>query len=155
MSNMQYHISKRFIVVLLVSFTDSPVSLSYRQDESTIFSPLYRPVHIPIEVIAYPRTVSFQWLFNDSGKGWVSVNASDDQFSITEQGMNSTLTINKLYLNLTGDYRVEASNGIKSAKVYRFTVLPEGKFYQDSILYIFQRITFVNFKSMNIFLNLN
>ena len=126
MSNMQYHISERFMVVLLVSFTDSPVSLSYRQDESTIFSPIYRPVHIKIEVIAYPRTVSFQWFFNDSVKGWVSVNASDDGFSITEQGMNSTLTINKLYLNLTGDYRVETSNGIRNAKVYGFNVQPEG-----------------------------
>ena len=40
--------------------------------------------------------------------------------------MNSILTINKLYLNLTGDYRVETSNGIRSAKVYGFTVRPEG-----------------------------
>ena len=126
MSNMQYHINKRFLVVLLVSFTDSPVSLSYRQEESTIFSPLYRPVHIPIEVTAYPRTVSFQWYFNDSGEGWVSVNSSDDRFNIIEQEMNSTLTINKLYLNLTGDYRVETSNGIRSLKVYGFTVRPEG-----------------------------
>ena len=111
---------------LLASFTDSPVSLSYRQDESTIFSPLYLPVHIPIEVIAYPRIVSFQWYFNESGEEWVSVNASDRRFNIIEQGINSILTINKLYLNLTGDYRVKASNGIRSAKVYGFTVRPEG-----------------------------
>ena len=109
----------------MASFTDSPVSLSYRQDESIIFSPLYRPVHIPIEVIAYPRTVSFQWYFRDSGR-WMSVNASDPRFNITGQGMNSILTINKLYLNLTGDYRVETSNGIRSAKLYVFTVQPEG-----------------------------
>ena len=109
----------------MASFTDSPVSLSYRQDESTIVSPLYRLVHVPIEVIAYPRTVSFQWYFSDSGR-WMSVNASDRRFNITEQGMNSILTINKLYLNLTGDYRVEASNGIRSAKVYGFIVRPEG-----------------------------
>ena len=109
----------------LAFFTDSPVSLSYRQDESTIFSPLYRPVHIPIEVTAYPSTVSFQWYLSDSGR-WMSVNASDDRFNITEQGMNSTLTINKLYLNMIGDYRVETSNGIRNAKVYGFTVQPEG-----------------------------
>ena len=56
----------------------------------------------------------------------MSVNVSDDRFNIIEQGMNSTLTINKLYLNLTGDYRVETSNGIRSAKVYGFIVQPEG-----------------------------
>ena len=78
-----------------------------------------------IEVIAYPRTVSFQWYFNDSCR-WMSVNASDRRFNITEQGMNSILTINKLYLNLTGDYRVETSNGIRSPNVYGFTVQPEG-----------------------------
>ena len=112
-------------VITTLSFTDSPFSLSYRQDQSTIFSPLYQPVHIPIAVTAYPRTLSFQWYFSDSGR-WMSVNASDDRFNITEQGMNSTLTINKLYLNLTGAYRVETSNGIRSAKVYGFTVRPEG-----------------------------
>ena len=120
MLNISIHLS------LLASFTDSPVSLSYRQDESTIVSPLYCLVHVPIEVIiAYPRTVSFQWYFNDSGR-WMSVSASDDRFNITKQGMNSILTINKLYLNLTGAYRVEASNGIRSAKVYGFIVRPEG-----------------------------
>ena len=56
----------------------------------------------------------------------MSVNASDPRFNITGQGMNSILTINKLYLNLTGDYRVETSNGIRSGKVYGFTVRPEG-----------------------------
>ena len=147
-----------------LSFTDSPVSLGYRQDESTIFSPLYLPVHIPIEVIAYPRTVNFQWYFNESGKGWVSLNASDDRFSITEQGMNSTLTINKLYLNLTGDYRVETSNGIKSTKVYRFTVLPEGtvllRFYtsyisENQLVEMFVICNICQFEIFNTFPNLN
>ena len=54
------------------------------------------------------------------------INASDNRFNITQHEMNSTLTINKLELSLTGLYRVDASNGIRSPKVYDFRVRPEG-----------------------------
>ena len=104
---------------------DSPFSPSYRQNESTIFSSLHQPVHIPIEVKAYPRTAGFQWYFN-TGTRWLPINASDNRFNITQHEMNSILTINKLELGLTGLYRVEVSNGIRSPKVYGFRVLPEG-----------------------------
>ena len=77
-------------------------------------------------MIAYPRNVRFQWYFNTSIEGWMPINASDNRFNITQHEMNSTLTINKLELGLTGLYRVEASNGIRSPKVYGFRVLPEG-----------------------------
>ena len=105
---------------------DAPFSKTYRLNESTIFSPLHHPVHITIDVTAYPRTVAFQWYFNTSSIGWVSVNASDYQFNITRKELSTTLTVNELELNLTGAYRVEVYNGIRSTKVYGFTVRPAG-----------------------------
>ena len=108
---------------------DSPTSLSYRQNESTIFSPLSHPVRILIEVIAYPRTVNFQWYFNTSTEGWVPINASDDKYTINHIVMTSTLTINNLQISLLGAYRVNVSNGIKSIKQFSYLVLPAGTLF--------------------------
>ena len=55
------------------------------------------------------------------------INASDNRFNITQHEMNSILTINKLEPSLTGFYKVDASNGIRSPKVYDFRVQQEGK----------------------------
>ena len=102
-------------------FTDSPVSLTYRSNDSTISSSIRQPVNLTIEVKAYPRTVSFSWYFIKQSK-WIAINSSDERFLINNHELESVLTLRSFSTDLAGTYKVEATNGIGDAKEFLYTL---------------------------------
>ena len=108
-------------------FPDSPISLTYKDSDSTIAAPIHQEVEIPITVQAYPVNVSFQWFFKPADHDWMMLNSSDNRFSVRNTGLKSVLTINRFNLNLQGNYRVNVLNRISDIKMFSYTLRPEGK----------------------------
>ena len=117
---------KPVLTLVKLLFSDAPYSLTYRINESTLASPLYKPIHLSVDVLANPRTVSFQWYFKSEDTDLELISTSD-KYTINNQGMRSELIIKKFALNLTGRYRVDASNGINGVKQFNFTVKAQGE----------------------------
>ena len=108
-------------------FSDAPFSLTYRIHESTLASPFDKLVRLSVDVLAYPRKVSFQWYFKAPDTDWKLITTSDIfTVNINGQRTMSELIINKLILNLTGRFRLDASNGINGVKQFNFTVKAQG-----------------------------
>ena len=110
-------------------FSDAPFSLTYRLNDSTHASPLEKPVRLSVDVLAYPRMVFFQWYFKPADTDWELITTSDIYIvnNINGQKTMSELIINKFTLNLTGYYRLDASNGVRGVKHFNFTVKVQGK----------------------------
>ena len=106
-------------------FSDAPFSQTYKLKESILASPLHNPVNLSLDVLANPRNVSFKWYFKPADTDWELINTSDI-YTVNNQGMRSELIINKFALNLTGHYRLDASNGINGVKQFNFTVKAQG-----------------------------
>ena len=106
-------------------FSDAPFSQTYKLKESILASPLHKPVNLSVDVLANPRTVSFQWYFKPADPDWELISTSDI-YTINNQRMRSELIIDKFALNLTGRYRLDASNGINGVKQFNFTVKAQG-----------------------------
>ena len=106
-------------------FSDAPFSQTYKLKESMLASPLHKPVNLSVDVLANPRTVSFQWYFKPADTGWELVTASAI-YTVNNQGMRSELIIHKFALNLTGRYRLDASNEINGVKQFNFTIKAQG-----------------------------
>ena len=113
-----------FIFMIFFCFTDSPFSLTYRSNDSTISSSIRQPVNFTIEVKAYPRTVSFKWYIRHSK--WISINSSDERFLINNHELKSVLIIRSASPELAGTYKVTASNGIRDPNEFVYTLRPEG-----------------------------
>ena len=107
-------------------FSDAPFSQKYKLKESIQAPPLHKPVNLSVDVLANPRNVSFLWYFKPADTDWKFVTASAI-YTINNQGMRSELIINKFALNLTGHYRLDASNGINGVKQFNFTVKAQGR----------------------------
>ena len=72
--------------------------------------------------------VSFQWYFKPADTDWELITTSGIYTVNTDgQRMMSELIINKFALNLTGHYRLDASNGVRGVKHFNFTVKAQGK----------------------------
>ena len=117
---------KPVLALIKLVISDAPFSLTYRINESTRASPFDKPVRLSVDVLAYPRTVSFKWYFKPADTDWELISTSDI-YTINNQGMRSELIINKFALNLTGRYRLDASNGINGVKQFNFTVKTQGQ----------------------------
>ena len=107
-------------------FSDAPFSQTYKLKESMLASPLHKPVRLSVDVLANPRTVTFQWYFKPAYTDWELISTSE-KHTVNNQGMRSELIINKFALNLTGRYRLDASNGINGVKQFNFTVKAQGR----------------------------
>ena len=116
---------KPVLALIKLVISDAPFSLTYRINESTRASPLHKPVNLSVDVLANPRKVSFKWYFKPADPDWELISTSDI-YTISNQGMRSELIINKFALNLTGCYRLDASNGINGVKQFNFTVKAQG-----------------------------
>ena len=108
-------------------FVDSPISLTYKEINSVIATPLNEPVQISITVLAYPVNVTFQWNFKPNDSKWMLISSTDERFSVTNTGLLSVLTVRKFEFNLQGNYRVNAWNRQAYIKMFRFKLLPEGQ----------------------------
>ena len=107
-------------------FSDAPFSQTYKLKESMLASPLHKPVNLSVDVLANPRTVSFQWYFMPADTDLELINTSDI-YTVNNQEIRSELIINQFALNLTGHYRLDASNGINGVKQFNFTVKAKGQ----------------------------
>ena len=116
-----------FLVKMIsILFPDSPVSLTYKESNSTIAAPLHQEVQIPITVMAYPVNVSFQWYFKPADNDWMMINSTDDEFSVENTGLQSVLSV-YFELKLQGKYRVDVWNSITDVKMFNYSLRPEGK----------------------------
>ena len=111
---------------ICIFFLDSPMSLTYKQSNSTIVAPLHKPVNISMTVKAYPVNVSFQWYFKSKDSDWMLINSSDVRFSVKNTFLQSVLTINRFNLKLQGNYRVNVWNYITDIKMFSYTLRREG-----------------------------
>ena len=107
--------------------SDAPFSLTYRLNESTHASLLHKPVRLSVEVLANPRTVSFQWYFKPADTDWELITTSDVYtISVINAGKTSVLRINEFTVRFSGQYRLDANNGVGPVKQFLYTVKPAG-----------------------------
>ena len=113
---------------MILLFSDAPFSLIYRLNESTLAFPLHNPVRLSVDVLAYPSMVSFQWYFKPTETAWELITTSDIYtVSVINGGRTSVLTINEFTVRFSGQYRLDATNGVGPVKQFLYTVKPAGK----------------------------
>ena len=111
-----------------ISHSDSPLSLSYKKEQSIIAAKLNKPTTINISMIAYPEDVTFHWSFGGMTKTWEPINETSVEYNITNIGLTSYLTITSFKPHhQEGFYLVYGQNSVLNRRNYEFLVQPHGK----------------------------
>ena len=118
--------SLQVFAFLFFPFSDSPVSLTYNEHNSTVSGETGKEVRLTINAVAFPGKIKYQWWLEPFDTHLPPINVSgNSQFEVivSESTLSSTLVIRGMFFELVGEYRVHVDNGIKSGRNYRFTAV--------------------------------
>ncbi|XP_045209522.2 uncharacterized protein LOC123561312 isoform X1 [Mercenaria mercenaria] len=114
--NDSYGLTSSKNVTLLVKCSPRP----RRQILRNITSPLYVPVTLTLNAIAYPEPgpKGFSW-YKENKKGWIPLLSNED-LHVSSSGLQTSLTIMNVSRAHFGQYRVTVENSIGTYDQYLF-----------------------------------